>query len=551
LPILGNPTINNGVRTNCLTGAAQTDAAGDPISCDFSFSGCFDPNNTFTIRGYSNVTLGSNSGYHITWGRPCNIPSAPIGGIYRGGAGGQGANLAYDLNPSAAATGYPSLVSSLPQTTLHTEYTDCGAPGGCYNTFTDMYLHEVSDPSLLPTNSTNGGQAQTQYLNTINGISQNDTKLWNFNWWHGGIPSCFNTGEQVTGGTYMGSTSIEPGKNVDIYMRREGFSGNNFAYLAFVFNPAQTNHNMDVNAYVNWATSTATGPGTFADIIWNNPNGVRQTIAGQMANPPTLAGVTPLSRTLRWPAGDMAMDGVQHGHEWWGVNPSGAVAKICHQRLGFTVDGKEFGKVTSTCPDCSASSLQASASAYISGQTIQLTPNVVDGQGNALSADTYAVTLEAPNGDTYPAIFSNGRWRYIVPTECMDGTWSASVNAIGCTPCELETFEVTGCNPIVSENCTNGPIITVATGDGFVEGCCPQVIPDADNPECPERGAVYKYSITGCEDCGDFHYEYGDGYQQPRVQIGGGRMCIGPLADRSPWCVELMCKVNAPDVAPC
>jgi hypothetical protein len=182
----------------------------------------------------------------------------------------------------------------------------------------------------------------------------------------------------------MGTTQIEPGKTVDIYLRREGFSGNNFAFLAFSFNPAKTSHTMDVNAYINWATSTATGPGTFNDIVWNNPNGARATVAAAMASPPSAGGVTPLPRTLRRPASDMVIDGVQQGSEVWDVNPSGNVAEICYDALGFIVDGQEFGKVAELVVDCP----ECATDYFVSGLP---TGNVVQGQ-------TYNVTVGTTAG---------------------------------------------------------------------------------------------------------------------------------------------------------
>lgn len=142
---------------------------------------------TFTIRQYTQVVLGSNAVYEQTWGRSCGALSL-INNVFRGGAGGQGANQAYDLTPANAAVGFPSLVSAMPNTDMVIDWYECGDTGGCYNIFTDIYLHEVNDRSLLPTNATNGGSPQTQYQGTINGISQNDTKLWNFNFWHNTNP---------------------------------------------------------------------------------------------------------------------------------------------------------------------------------------------------------------------------------------------------------------------------------------------------------------------------------------------------------------------------
>jgi hypothetical protein len=186
LPIDGGPAIVQN-RMNCFNADATTDAQGNADACRFCFSGSYDPNNTFTIRQYTQVVLGSNAGYEQTWGRSCGALSL-INNVFRGGAGGQGANQAYDLTPANAAVGFPSLVSAMPNTDMVIDWYECGDTGGCYNIFTDIYLHEVNDRSLLPTNATNGGSPQTQYQGTINGISQNDTKLWNFNFWHNTNP---------------------------------------------------------------------------------------------------------------------------------------------------------------------------------------------------------------------------------------------------------------------------------------------------------------------------------------------------------------------------
>jgi len=523
LPIAGGP---NNLPDN--SGCYSNNGMVPDQPCIFSFTG----QNTQTsggVRGYPAFVLGSRGGCHETWGVACGLTPILMPGTRDNNC------PIYDLTAAQAATGYPVMSNAIPQSNIILDWSDCGAPG-TYNVFTDTYWHDVSDPSLLPVDA--NGNPILSLQNTINGMSVRDTAMWNFNiWYH--HPDLNNV-TQFTGGTKVTSAPINIGGClVDIVVKHETGGNNNFFYVGFVLTPSKNTVNFDYSALSAWVQTQA-----FINIVYNHP--ASQAICAAMANPPNSAK----PKTCRPPDGSFAVDSLQLGIEMWGTDTS-AETSVCFDQLGFEVDGRVYGKVSTDCPDCNVSVLQSASAVYMPGQTIQLTPNIVDDSGTTIPPTGYTVTLEAPNGDTYPAVFSNGTWRYIVPTECMDGTWSANVNAIGCTPCELETFEVTGCNPVVSENCTNGPIVTVATGDGFVEGCCPQVIPDADNPECPERGAVYKYSITGCEDCGDFHYEYGDGYQQPRVQIGGGRMCIGPLADRSPWCVELMCKVNTPDVAPC
>lgn len=111
--------------------------------------------------------------------------------------------------------------------------------------------------------------------------------------------------------------------------------------------------------------------------------------------------------------------------------------------------------------------------------------------------------------------------------------------------------------------CQGGASADVTTGDGSgcvqtvvslaclddPEGCCPDAIPDADNPTCPDRGDFMRYTLTGCANCGGYGHYYGDGVKPP-VTIGGGRLCIGPLSGDEPYCVALYCKGN-PQQAVC
>jgi len=325
VPIDGGPVeVFN--RSNCLSGPLETDGQGNPLPIKMSFSGTYDPNNLFTIRQFTNFILGSNAGYYQTWGRSCNAPSE-----------------AYDMTPATNEIGYPCLLGDIPQTTVHVEYTETGDSGGCYNIFGDVYLHDVSDDSLLPTNNANGGAPQTQYRNTVNGISQNDTKMWNPNFWFN-LPICFNSHDNVAGDLITTNLEVESGRQFDVYANRLGFSGNNCVFLNIVFTNISNSFQMDITAYIDWMKSTAMGPGTFLTEIYDSS--VIQGIAAEMANPPSVGGVTPLARTLRPPDDLMAMDGYQQGSEVWGVNPSGNVTEISYSQLGFTVDGEVYGLVT-------------------------------------------------------------------------------------------------------------------------------------------------------------------------------------------------------------
>jgi hypothetical protein len=97
----------------------------------------------------------------------------------------------------------------------------------------------------------------------------------------------------------------------------------------------------------------------------------------------------------------------------------------------------------------------------------------------------------------------------------------------------------TGCTQtVITSGCVDNP-----------SDCCPIATPDADNPACPDRGDFIKYTLSGCESCGGYTYGYGEG-SKPPVTIGGGRLCIGPLADDSPYCVNLSCQ-SAPANAAC
>lgn len=263
LPIDGGPaTLPNG--SGCYnSNGVLLDAAGNPETCKISFTGDFD--NTSSVRGYPAAILGSRAGCKETWGVVCGATTVLMTGVRNNASGLNNNNCdIYDLQPSQGATGYPAFAGSLPSSQIVVDYNDCGAPS-TYNVFSDTYWHDVSNPALLPIDV--NGNPITSLQNTINGISDRDTKMWNLNFWHDG-PTTFN----ATGGTLVASNlQIEAGKPVDVYVKHETGGNNNFFYLAFVFNPPQPNHVMDYNAYANWVMSSATGAGTFLTEVYNDP----------------------------------------------------------------------------------------------------------------------------------------------------------------------------------------------------------------------------------------------------------------------------------------
>jgi hypothetical protein len=194
LPIDGGPAFlpDNG---GCFSSNGVTlDGNGNPLPCKMSFTGV-SGGTAGGVRGYIAGVLGSRGGCHETWGVQCGATPVLMAGTRDNGC------PIYDMNSPANAVGYPAFSGSLPQTVIKFDARDCGAQG-IYNTFTDIYWHDVSDTNLLPRD--NAGNPIVALRDTLNGINVRDTAMWNTNiWWE--HPDLNNI-TTYTGGTKVTST---------------------------------------------------------------------------------------------------------------------------------------------------------------------------------------------------------------------------------------------------------------------------------------------------------------------------------------------------------
>ncbi len=310
------------------------------------------------VRGFPAMVLGSAGGRNETWGVPCNSIDILYNKDNTSGSRGFQAwrdfvanpnsgnpddqrSHIYDLEQARQATGYPSLASDLPSTTVSINARDCGAPG-TVNGFIDTYWHDVSPSGNTPTGA-NGLKLQ-DLAGTINGINGRCTRMWNLNlWWDHPDPSSEMSTRRFTGGRILGigtgnsrrasdNQVLIDGRTQYIAIKWESGGNNNFFYVAFVFTPSNMQPVINYNAYADYLAS---------DDFWDDiqADSYAQAIIRTMSNPqspdPLLnaTGNGAKAVSVRRPDGAFAVDSIQVGTEMWGTEAVGTTGATCFSRL--------------------------------------------------------------------------------------------------------------------------------------------------------------------------------------------------------------------------
>ena len=343
---------------NCFQDeGVETDAQGVPLPCVISFKGPY-TNTGAGVRGYPAWILGSRDGGNESWGRGCgNLPILTTA-AERNIRDGLDANRAfpiYDHTASQAATGFPTLLSDRPSNMrICANWQALGDPG-THNVFTDTYLHDVSTPALLPVDANGNVPAGVQ--DTINGMSDRDTKMWNFNFWYHTPSEANQNGNfndltplskaAATGGTQTNTVPVNlPGvAPFDIYLKHETGGNNNFFYVGIVFVDNQNSIDLDYSAITDWYLSTATGPGTFLTDVYNSTEGIN--IRNRMA---AGTGTDGVPKVVRPPDTGMVLSSLQLGTEMWGTISDDAnhETRVELSKVEFQADGETFGKISET-----------------------------------------------------------------------------------------------------------------------------------------------------------------------------------------------------------
>lgn len=265
----------------------------------------------YRVKAFPCAVLGTMGGRWETAGK-----LTPVAGMekdFRMQGDGMQTPL-FDLAPAQQSTGFPCLLSDLPETTVQVKTTYQGNP--TVNTFLDMYLHDVDNPQTA---------SHPSLLGSINGINSNRTKAYNINVWFK-LPEQSNGSTERpdkgwAGGKLIGPTSIA-GQPFNVMMKIETGGANYFRYIALlpVGGPL---HQLSINAVMDWAQTELRG------LLENHLD------AQQMMAKPDPRGYPP----PRWPDKKMVLSGLHLGNEIWWSDPTGEEGVVNWETLRFDVAG--------------------------------------------------------------------------------------------------------------------------------------------------------------------------------------------------------------------
>ena len=281
-----------------------------------------------------------------SWGVECNN-SSTISDSY-----GRKDSPAFDMRPVNNATGFPTLVSELPddvKISIKSDINSGNATNGVANVFLDTYWHDVSSIEKLP------GQ-DAQWQDTINGINSDYTETWNLNVWFDWTNINDRTARQWTGGILLGSVQIEGNPEFDIYLKAEGTRNNFlptctigdqdncFMYIALTVKDrslAAEGITINYSEIANWMRSS-----DFRDLFLDGadlqgtsePSAIAYDIWRTIDGPQNDTHPDAARRGPRFPDVDYVIGGLHLGSEIW-FNPQGQPATLDFETFGISVNG--------------------------------------------------------------------------------------------------------------------------------------------------------------------------------------------------------------------
>ncbi|OED38604.1 hypothetical protein AB833_18905 [Chromatiales bacterium (ex Bugula neritina AB1)] len=265
----------------------------------------------YRVKAFPCAVLGTMGGRWETAGKL--EPLAGMENEYRMKGEGMQSPL-FDLRPARKKTGFPCLLSELPETTVQAKTRYHGNP--TVNTFLDMYLHDIDNPETASHSSLTGD---------LNALNSNRTKAYNINVWfqmpdhpngNSGRPD-----DAWAGGKVIGVTDIA-GQPFHVILKIETGGGNYFRYIALIPVNGPITH-LSVNAVMDWAKQQ------LRPMLENHPQAQEM-----MAKPDPRGYPAP-----RWPDDNMVLSGLHLGNEIWWSDPNGQEGQVHWDTLQFDVAG--------------------------------------------------------------------------------------------------------------------------------------------------------------------------------------------------------------------
>lgn len=314
------------------------------------------------VRAFPAVALGTLGGRYQSHGYECGVRNYIHNGTNRRDTGAMAGLL--DMADVQSATHFPVKAGELPTTRIRVkaDIHSGSAVNGLANVFLDTYWHDVSNRAWVP-EAPNG---LASLVNTINGINENWTEVWNLNIWFD-RPNTTTTGSSSSrsdngwaGGDKI-SQITRGGGTFDVYFKKEtstddqcklGTAGNCFLYIGLVATDStrsalrngQSGVTINYNDLSNWFMSQEfknliTGGASFAEDTprriaydsWIGIDGSGNDSESDVED-----------RGPRFPDTNHVIGGLHLGSEIW-YNASGSRAEITFEKLGFQVGGDTFG----------------------------------------------------------------------------------------------------------------------------------------------------------------------------------------------------------------